>query len=503
MEDKRKTKEQLLNELTATRQRVAELEKSENDYKLAEQGLLEREEMFRLFMEHSPIYVFFKDEQIRSMQLSKNYEKMLRRPLHELIGKTMSDLFPSELAESMVKDDLRILNEGKPIEVEEELNGRFYTTTKFPIIRQGKSPRLAGFTMDITEAKLAEKALREQEGRFRTIFNAVSDAIFVQDLTSGAIMYVNQRMCDMYGYTHEEALQLSIGSLCAGEPPYTEEHALKWIRKAAGGEPQVFEWRAKDRAGRLFWVEVNMRIATIGGQDRLLGTLRDITEQKRAQAQILDQQRTMAVLKEREILARDLHDGIGQMLSAAHFQVKSATAVLARGDKELAESYLSRVSDMIQIAKESARDYLRGVKAHSSLEKGLFITLRQYFKEYTHDYGIRIEFLVPPEVEDRRISKSVEAELYLIIQEALTNIRRHSGASSARVMFALFEGEIRVTVEDDGRGFDPEEIREKAGFGLRSMFGRAEALGGRLELNSTPAKGTQLIIQMPLRKEDT
>jgi PAS domain S-box-containing protein len=211
MEDECKTKEQLLDEVIALRQRVSELEKSENERRLGEEALREREEMFRLFMEHSPIYVFFKDEQIRSIELSKNYEKMLGRPVHELIGKTMYDLFPSELAKDMVEDDLRILHEGKPIEVVEELNGRVYTTTKFPIIREGKPPRLAGFTMDITEAKLVEKALRESEERFRTIFNAVSDAIFVQDLATGAIIDVNQRMCDMYGYTHDEALQLNIG----------------------------------------------------------------------------------------------------------------------------------------------------------------------------------------------------------------------------------------------------------------------------------------------------
>ncbi len=287
MEDKRKTKEQLINELTAMRQRVAELEKSDIHHKRVEGALRESEEMFRLFMEHSPIYVFFKDEHIRSMQLSKNYEKMLGRPLSELIGKTMCDLFPSELAKSMVEDDLTTLREGKPIEVVEELNGRIYTTTKFPIIREGKPPRLAGFTMDITEAKLAEKALRENEERFRTIFNAVSDAIFVRDLTTGVITDVNQRMCDMYGYTHEEALHLGIRTLSAGEPSYTEQDALERIRKAAGGEPQVFEWRVKDKAGRLFWVEVNMRRATIGDQERLLVTVHDITGRKQAEEELL------------------------------------------------------------------------------------------------------------------------------------------------------------------------------------------------------------------------
>ena len=125
--------------------------------KRVEEALHESEEMFRLFMDHSPIYVFFKDENVRTIQISKNYEKMLGRPVHELIGKTMNDLFPSELAKSMVEDDLRVLREGRPIEVGEEFNGRFYTTTKFPITRKGRPPFLAGFTVDITERKQGEE----------------------------------------------------------------------------------------------------------------------------------------------------------------------------------------------------------------------------------------------------------------------------------------------------------------------------------------------------------
>ncbi len=94
--------------------------------KQMEQALEESEEIFRLFMEHSPIYVFFKDEQTRAIRLSKNYEHMLGRPLSELLGKTMDELFPSELAKSMIADDLRILREGRQAEVVEELNGRIY-----------------------------------------------------------------------------------------------------------------------------------------------------------------------------------------------------------------------------------------------------------------------------------------------------------------------------------------------------------------------------------------
>ena len=127
--------------------------------KQAEEALQESNEIFKQFMENSPNYVFFKNDKIQAIRLSSNYEKMLGKPMHELLGKTMDDLFPSDLAKSMIADDLRVLNEGKQITVEEELNGRFYTTIKFPILVKGKPRYLAGYTMDITEHKQAELLL--------------------------------------------------------------------------------------------------------------------------------------------------------------------------------------------------------------------------------------------------------------------------------------------------------------------------------------------------------
>ena len=113
----------------------------------------------------------------------------------------------------------------------------------------------------------SEERLRESEERFRAIFDSVNEAIFIHDLETGAILDVNRRMCEMYGYTREEACELDVAAFSSGEPPYSQSDALSWIRKAANGEPQLFEWLAKNRTGRSsFWVEVNMRRASIGGR---------------------------------------------------------------------------------------------------------------------------------------------------------------------------------------------------------------------------------------------
>ncbi len=136
----------------------------------------------------------------------------------------------------------------------------------------------------MAERLKTEQALSHSEQRFRAIFDSVNDAIFVQDLGDGHILDVNKTMCEMFGCTMEEARQLSVEDLSAGYAAYPQQDAWGWWQKATQGEPQIFEWQAKDRTGRIFWVEVNTRQAVIDGQDRLLIVARDISARKEIEA---------------------------------------------------------------------------------------------------------------------------------------------------------------------------------------------------------------------------
>ena len=141
-----------------------------------------------------------------------------------------------------------------------------------------------GIRRDITERRRTEEVLRHSEQRTRMLFDAVNDAIFVHDLETGAILDVNARVLEMYGYTRPELLRLDVADLSEGNPPFSQAEAMAWIRKAQREGPQVFEWRAKHRSGRTFWAEVNMRRAFIGAEERLLVAVRDIEGRKTAEA---------------------------------------------------------------------------------------------------------------------------------------------------------------------------------------------------------------------------
>jgi two-component system cell cycle sensor histidine kinase/response regulator CckA len=162
---------------------------------------------------------------------------------------------------------------------------------------------------DLTKSKRSEEALRQSEANYRAIFDAANDAIFVHDIETGEILDVNRKMCEMYGHTAEEVRQLTVEDLSAGEPPYTDEVAQQLMKKAVEGESQLFEWRAKDKSGRIFWVEVNLQRALIGRKDCLLAVVRDITRRKRAEEKLREQATLLDHARD-AILVRDLQDRV-------------------------------------------------------------------------------------------------------------------------------------------------------------------------------------------------
>jgi PAS domain S-box-containing protein len=137
--------------------------------------------------------------------------------------------------------------------------------------------------VEARQAKGSRKARRTSATDYRAIFDAVSDAILIHDPQTGAVLDVNRKMCDMFGYSREEALGLNVADICGRRTPCTPETLRRVLAKAVAGESQPLEWQAQAKDGRRFWTEVKLKYALLDGQERVLAVIRDISKRKQVE----------------------------------------------------------------------------------------------------------------------------------------------------------------------------------------------------------------------------
>jgi len=225
--------------------------------------------------------------------------------------------------------------------------------------------------------------------------------------------------------------------------------------------------------------------------------VRDVTSLRRAEAQALDRERALAALRERERVARELHDGLAQVLGFVRLQAQAARGLLRR-DAPTAEAYLSRLAETALVAHGEVRSFIAG--SASASDAGWLAAIAGTVRRLREETGLDVEFLVPPGVEDGALAQPVGAHVVRIVQEALHNVRKHAGASRVSVVVEADDASLSVVVTDDGTGMaEPTPPPAGTGFGLRFMHERAEAAGGTLVLASGPAGGTQVTLRVPRR----
>ena len=229
--------------------------------------------------------------------------------------------------------------------------------------------------------------------------------------------------------------------------------------------------------------------------------LRDVSEQKRAQAQIVEQQRALAMLQEREHLARELHDGVGQVLGYVKMQAQAARDRLAQDQKAAADSQLAQLVTVAQDAHADVREYILGARSAVAGQPGFLPALREYMKRFSENYDLRAELIEPPNWSDDILEATVAAQLLRVIQEALTNARKHARAHCVQVTIHFDGQRAQGFVQDDGVGFDPSLLATTEGqkYGLGFMRERAEEVGGSVVIHSAPGRGTRVVVEVPVR----
>jgi signal transduction histidine kinase len=236
---------------------------------------------------------------------------------------------------------------------------------------------------------------------------------------------------------------------------------------------------------------------------RALGRLlvfHEVTDQRRAQALLLEQQRVLATMQERERLAHELHDSTAQVLGYVRIQAQAIQKWLSSGDIEKAQSLLGRLEEVSHDAHTDVRESILSLKAGTGQDWSFVSTLEKYLSDFQAHYGIRTELVLADGLKEGALKPGDEVQILRVVQEALANARKHSQAQSVAVSIAHDDGRVSITVTDDGSGFDLTQVNSDTGrhFGLVFMRERMKQIGGSLAIHSNPGAGTVVRLEAPI-----
>ncbi len=350
---------------------------------------------------------------------------------------------------------------------------------------QGDGPRRAVVAHeDITERKRADEALRASEEQYRLLSESSFDAIYVIT-RDDTIEYVNETGAKMLGFSRGDII---------GKPRsdfFTKKIAGDQLRQLdevfTSGKPSFYETPATFRE-MVSWQNTHLVPLKdeAGNTDRVLGISRDVTEKKQSELEIRELSLHLITIQEeeRQRVARDLHDSVGQTVLAAKLNI---------------EAYLKNKSDMDRLGKglsfldrasQELRSIYTGLYPSILDDLGLEAAVRWYAKHYLEANGISASLDIALEAEIRH---DMAVNLYRIIQEVLSNVLKHSGADSLRLKLYEKSGVITMTVRDKGIGFDRKAIGLDK-FGLVGLRYRARLMGGECIIDSKEGEGTTITV---------
>ncbi len=453
----------------------------------------------------------------RILEVNPAFEKITGISREQAAGALASGLYGTGKAPYL---DIysKVADTGNPVEFEttfDPMGKCFHISVLSPT-----RGRFATVFQDITERKQAEAALRESEVRFRALAETSPVGLSVTSL-AGKFLYVNTAYQDLFGYTFDELKTIP------GSHVYWNLNDRKELLKEMNekGSVRNYELRLKDRNAAPFWALASASFIVFGGEQAILGTITDITGRKRAEQalqdlndtleqrvaertaealQLADQLRALAVelsqteQRERKRLATILHDHIQQLLVAAQMHL----SLVKRADKTTIESAVQGVESIIKEAIEASRSLTVELSPPILHQAGLVAALSWLANRLEEKSLFKVR--VRANLADEPDSEPMRFLLFESVRELLLNAVKHSGVHEADVtMVRLPGGWTKVVIEDRGAGFDPGTLKSRkiGGFGMFSIQQRLAHIGGRMEVETAPGRGTRVVLSVPAGEE--
>jgi PAS domain S-box-containing protein len=321
------------------------------------------------------------------------------------------------------------------------------------------------------------------------------------------LLYVNKAFELMTGYSREELIGRNCRLLQGKDRKQAGVKAIRVAREA--GQPVRVTLRNYRKDGTLFWNDLSLTpiFDVQGVLTHYIGVQEDVTQQRKVQARILRHQRQLQVLAERLIrteaaerqkLACEVHDQVGQTLALCRMQLGELT-------RDLGGAYvppvLGAVCGLVETALKEARGLIAELSPPLLRELGLAAALQNLGEQQAQRFGIAVRVNV--EIGRKPVSEKVAQLVFRSARELLINVGKHAAAQVVQVALQVESGELVLTVEDDGKGFRTRRQVEAAdgGFGLLSIRERAVYMGGGLKVSSRVGKGSRVVLRLPLAQK--
>jgi len=339
------------------------------------------------------------------------------------------------------------------------------------------------------ERSRTEQALRESEAKARAVVETTVDGIITID-ERARIQSFNDAAEEIFGYDEEDVLDENVKMLMPS--PYHEEHDGYMRSYHETGRRRIIgigrEVTGLRKDGSTFPMDLAVSEVQLGDRQLFTGIVRDISERRRLEKEILNISE-----QERRRIGQDLHDGLGQMLTGIGLLGQNVTRQLEKEDHPLADE-VAEITDLVKEADQYARDLSRGLTPVDVDANGLSQALQRLSDNAVRLFDVPCTF---DEVGTALVHDSTTAtHLYRIAQEAVSNAVRHGDATRIKISLASGADQIRLRIQDDGVGFNPEDI-DGPGMGVHIMNYRARIVGGNLEISSEPGEGTVVTCTLP------
>jgi PAS domain S-box-containing protein len=356
-----------------------------------------------------------------------------------------------------------------------------------PVIESGGVRSLTVAVTDVTERKRAENELRTQA----RILETMREGVVLIDPDNYAIRLTNPTFDRMFGYGPLELLGAPLEPLFSLLAVQRRRSSRPWRDGSSTGEIAPVEFECARKDGSRFVAACVLTPLIMDGAEHWLAVLNDVTELKQLEREIIE-----IANREQQRIGSDLHDGLGQDLTGIALMLKGVAAQL-RKESSAASHDVEDVIALVNNAIESTRTLARGLSPLGSGRGSLKEAIEPLAARISERFGVRVDCDLDFE-EPLRLSETAVAHVYRIVQEALTNVVRHSGGTEVSIDLRTAEGELHLRIDDNGRGFAATPANRPEGLGLKIMRYRAQMLGGDLAIDSAGNGGASVRCSCPL-----